>query len=424
MPRAANGLLELLVEHGVPDRAARIYLVACREGPQSASELARRAAVPRVDAYRLVRTLEREGLLTASGRRPMRFVAVPPSEVVDRFIHRATEHLRRLETDRGRLLTDWQQEIAFGEPDGPRKFLVLEGRPAIQAFLKRRFGVAEREILLSVSGFSLATAVDGGLDRALKEAQGRGVRIRMVTEISAANLGDAKHFASFVELRHATAPVTNRAIAVDRAGALVFVSGEEGLGASGENQVALWSSAPEFLGLVRQYHQRTWSRGSAAAARIVELESPPTAVLPVRRGPDPAPFQRLAEIAEIGMRATGIPQVDLDLPELIEAIARQLGRQVAEGVDGRTAPEVARSLVRYYGSHARARLEVARSDPLVLRVTNCHACLPQSPEIGRVLCPKLFQTVLERRLGGSWSVSRPDPTRHAARGCLFNVTAA
>lgn len=424
MRKPAGGLLDLLVEHGVPERAARIYLVACREGPQTASELARRAAVPRVDAYRLVRSLQHEGLLSVSGRRPMRFVALGPADLVDRWIRSAADRLRRMESDRARLVNGWQEELAAVGPAGPRKFAVLENRPAIQAFLKRAFGAAEREILLSVSGFSLASAIDGGLDRTLREARERGVRVRLVTEITAANLEDAKHFATCAELRHAPSAVTNRAIAVDRTGALVFVSGEEGLGASGDAQVALWSSAPEFLALVRQYHQRTWNRAAPAATRIVELEAPRGAVLPVRRGHEAAPFERLGAVAEIGMRATGVRALDLDVPELIEAVARQLGLEVAEKVDGRTPQEVARSLVRYYEANAPGRLEVARGDPLVLRVTNCRACLPQSPEIGRVLCPRLLATVLERRLGGRWEVSRPDPSRHAARGCLFGVSPA
>ncbi len=424
MPRPGNRLIDLLLEHGIPERAARIYLVACRAGPLTAGELARHAAVPRVDAYRLVRRLEEKGLLTVSGRRPMRLAALPPAELVDRWIRGAAERLRRMEADRVRLVNGWQEELAIGDPDGSRKFAVLEGRPAIQSFLKRRVGAAEKVVLLSVSGFSLASAIDGGVDRSLRAARDRGVRVRLVTEVTAANLEDAKHFASCAELRHAAAPVTNRAIAIDRTGALVFVSGEEGLGASGGTQVALWSSATEFLALVREYHQRTWARAVPAAARIVELETPPAAVLPIRRGHDSAPFERLREVTAIGMRATGRSALDLDAGGLIGAIAEEIGRAVAEEVEGRTPEEIARSLARYYAAHGPGRLEIARTAPLVLRVTSCRACLPQSPEVGRVLCPKLLASVLTRRLGGSWEVSPPDPSRHATRGCLFGVSPA
>ncbi len=134
------------------------------------------------------------------------------------------------------------------------------------------------------------------------------------------------------------------------------------------------------------------------------------------------PFQRLREITELGMRATGVREVRFDLPEMIETVARQLGSTIATRVEGSTPEEVARSLVGYYATHALGQLEVRREDPLTLRVTQCFACTPQSPEIGRVLCPRMLRGVLETRLGSGWEVSRPDPRRHASKGCVFTVT--
>ncbi|HEV8049869.1 MAG TPA: hypothetical protein VGP88_04685, partial [Thermoplasmata archaeon] len=61
--------------------------------------------------------------------------------------------------------------------------------------------------------------------------------------------------------------------------------------------------------------------------------------------------------------------------------------------------------------------------PLVLRVNQCFACVNQSPEVGRVLCSELLKAALESRLGAHYDVSRPDPRRHAQRGCVFSVTA-
>ncbi len=422
MVRSTARLLELFAEHGIPERAARLYLAACRAGPLTAAELARQAALHRVEAYRHVRTLEEAGLLKTSGRRPMRLVATPMAELLDRWIDHANHRYRRLQADRTRLLTEWQEELAVADPGDARRFHILEGRGPIQTFLKKRIGTAEREVLLTVSGFSLGPAIDGGLDRELREASRRGVRIRLVTEVTSANLGDAKHFTSFAEIRHAHAPVTNRAIVVDRTGALVYVSGEEGLGATGEAQVALWSSAPELLNRARQYHHRVWSHSVPAASRIVELESPAQAVLPAVPGRLAEPFERLREITELGMRAAGVREMRFDLTEAIETMARQLGRSIAPEVEGRTAPDVARSLAAYYNQHALGKMEVARDKPLALRVTGCFACLPQSPEIGRILCPKLLQSVVETRLGAGWEVSRPEPRRHAAKGCLFSVS--
>ena len=424
MGRPGTGILELLAEHGVPEKAARVYLAACRAGPQTASELARVSAVNRVEAYRFIKQLTDEGLLRASTSRPQRFSALSPDALLDRWIHRASERLHQLERDREKILSDWEDRRTGFDSDDPRKFAVLEGREAIRRLLAKRIGTAEQQVLLSSTGLSLPGLIDGGLDRPLREAAARGVKVRLVTEIYPTNLVEAKHLSAFTELRHSNGPVMNRAVVFDRSGALVYVSSEDGLGRSDEEQVALWSSAPMFIQLARGYHRRLWSPATRCEERFVELESPTAAILPVRAGKETQPFQRLKEIAKLGMRASGVRELHLNLPELIEAIARQLGREIAGQIEGKTPSEVARSLAAYYETHTMGHLTTLKDRPLTLRVSGCFACTNDSPEIGRVMCPQLLRTVLETRLGQHWEVSKPDPTKHAVRGCLFSATPA
>jgi sugar-specific transcriptional regulator TrmB len=422
--RPGSGILALLGEHGIPEKAARMYLAACRAGPQTASELARVSAVNRVEAYRIIKMLTAEGLLEATNSRPQRFEALAPDALLDRWIHRASERLRQLERDRKKILSDWEEQRTEFDDGDPRKFAVLEGRETIRRFLLKRIGTVERQVLLSTTGLSLPGLIDGGLDRALREAAQRGARVRIVTEVYPPNLVEAKHLASFAELRHAAGPVANRAVVFDRLGALVYVSGEDGLGRSGEEQVALWSSAPMFVQLARDYHRRLWTPATRSEERFVELESPPAAILPVVAGRESVPFQRLKEIAKLGMRASGVRELHLNLPELIETIARQLGREIAGQIEGGTPEEVARALSQYYETHTMGHLSTLKEKPLTFRVSSCFACTSDSPEIGRVMCPQLLRTVLETRLGQRWEVSKPDPTKHAARGCVFIASPA
>ncbi len=424
MGRPGSGLAQLLADHGVADKASRVYLAACRAGPQTASELARLSAVSRVEAYRFIKQLTDDGLLVATGTRPGRFAALPPDRLIDRWIRRAAERAQRLEADRDKVLAEWREGRTEFDDGDLRRFAVFEGRTTIDRFLAKRIGMAGTEVCVTAAAETLAGFLDSGIDRALREAHGRGVKVRVATEVYPTTLGAAKHFLSFAELRHVSGPLLYRAVVVDRAGALVYVSGEDGIGAKEEGQVALWSTAPAFVQLARGYHRRLWGAGERAESRFVELEDPPTAVLPVLSGREAVPFQRLTDIAKLGMRASGVKEFRLHLPELIETIARQLGREIAKEVDGSTGEEIGRSLERFYAAHAMGRLTVDRARPLTLRVTDCFACTEDSPEIGRMMCPQLLRAVFESRLGHRWDVSKPDPTKHANRGCLFTATPA
>ena len=424
MSRSGAGLRELLLEHDVPEKAARLYLAACRAGPQTASELARLASVNRVEAYRAIQGLVDDGLLSATGSRPRRFAALAPERLLDRWISGAADHLRGLEHDRARILADWEAGRSEIGDEDPRKFAVLDGRETIRRFLRKHVGVASREVLVSATGSWLSSMIDGGIDRAFGEARERGVKVRLVTEVLPANLTEAKHFASVATLRHAQSPVLNRAVVFDGSGALVFVSGDDGLGSAREEQVALWSVEPAFVDLARAYHRRLWSAAERAEARFVHLEEPDSALLPVVAGREAVPFQRLKEIARLGMRASGVRSFHLDLPDLIGTIARQLGREIADDIEGASPAEVTKNLAGYYATHTMGRLTVERERPLSLRVSGCFACMPDSPEIGREMCPQLLRAVLETRLGHHWVVSKPDPTKHAKRGCAFTATPA
>lgn len=419
MSRKRPGLTDLLVAHGIPEPAARIYLAAGREGPLTASELARATAIHRVHGYRFIRSLLAGGLLRVAGQRPMRFAALPVEELLDQWVRRSTEELDQLRQDRGRLVEEVRDPAPAGG-DG-RRFTVVEGQAAIHAFLRKRIGTARREIRISVGSFALARAIDGGIDRALKEARERGVRIRFVAEVTPSNLAETRLFSHVTEMRHASRPVNNRAVIIDRSEAALFVSGEDGFGPSGEEQVLLYTSDPHFVSLAWEYHQRLWRHSRSATERFVELESPPPSVLPVPFSQMNETFQRLKEITELGMVATGVREIALDLPELIQSVAAQLGRQIGDAVEGRTPEEVARGLSEYYARSSPGKLQLVRERPLTVKVTNCFACR-NTPEIGRVLCPAMLRAVLERRLGGPWDVSKPDPVRHASRGCLFALT--
>ncbi|HKS59272.1 MAG TPA: hypothetical protein VJS68_00665, partial [Thermoplasmata archaeon] len=356
------------------------------------------------------------------GRRPMRFAAIPLPELLDRFIRRAADRLDRLRQGKDRWLTDWAESLTDPQNYDGGTFSVLEGMSRIHHFLSKRIGLAHKEILIATGGYALAFAIQGGVDRALKEANGRGVKVRFITEVGPSNLADAKYFRGFTELRQAAGAVPHRALVIDRAGALVWVTGQEGLGESESNQVAVWSTAPRFVRLARESHQRLWSHGRPADERFVDLDRPPEVLLPMYRDGKSGALDRLGEVARLGMQATGLKMVNFDLPELIDTVARQLGREVAKELHGATPQEVAESLVSYYEQHGRGRLSVVKQKPLTLRIEGCFACTRASPEVGRVLCPGMLRTALETRLGAHWDVSHPDPRRHATRGCVFTVT--
>jgi sugar-specific transcriptional regulator TrmB len=421
MARSGAGLVRLLAERGVAERAARIYIAASREGPQTASELARMSGIHRVETYRHIQQLHEAGLLRPVGGRPMRFAALSAEELIERWIRTTSEDLRRLETGRDQLLREFQEQIATPEASDGRKFVVMERRQVLYSFLRKQIGLARKEILMSLSPAALARFIDGGIDRELRTARQRGVKVRIITEINRGNLPDAKHFATFSEIRSTRTMPAARGVLFDRTGAVVYVTGDMRPGGDEDKLVSVWTTDPEFLTLVRVQFQGLWNHCAPSEHRIVELEERGAASLPVRLGREVESFNRLREITQLGMQVGGLKELPFDVPEFIDTVARQVGREIASELDGERPLEVARSLQEYYRTH-NVRFDILQPDPLLVRADGCIACEGASPEVGRLLCPAILRTIFEARTGGQWEVARPPTRQRSQQGHVFALS--
>jgi HTH-type transcriptional regulator, sugar sensing transcriptional regulator len=419
--RSGAGLVRLLAERGVPERAARIYIAASREGPQTASELARMSGIHRVETYRHIQQLHEAGLLRSVGGRPMRFAALSAEELLERWIRTTSEDLRRLEAGRDHLIREFQEQITTPEVNDGRKFVVMERRKALYSFMRKQIGLARKELQLSLSPSALARFIDVGIDRDLRTARQRGVKIRVITEINRGNLPDAKHFATFSEIRNTRTMPAARGVLFDRAGAIVYVAGDLRPGGDEDKLVTVWTTDDEFLNLVRVQFQSLWNHSTPSEYRIVELEDGSATSLPVRLGRESESFNRLREITQLGMQVGGMQELPIDLPEFIDTVARQVGREIATQLEGERPLEVARSLQEYYRTH-NVRFEILQPDPLLVRTDGCIACDGASPEVGRLLCPAILRTIFETRTGGQWEVARPPARKRSQRGHVFALS--
>ncbi len=114
--------MERLIELGLTQSEARIYLALLQQPEATGYELANAAGLQRANAYAAVKSLADKGfaLQTASGT-PARFVATPPSDALGRI-------KRRTERQVDSLVADLAQ---FAEPPAATAFHTLRGTEAI-----------------------------------------------------------------------------------------------------------------------------------------------------------------------------------------------------------------------------------------------------------------------------------------------------
>jgi len=164
----------------------RVYIYLARFGAQKAQRIAEALSVHRTEAYKILRRLEKQGLVSCVFERPMKFVSVPFEKALRSLIEERRQRVHQMEQWKKELLKIWRS-LPTPEEKATRKetFQVLEGR--------RQLGVKATEILSGCTSEIHMILRDETLlwlfnspffDDLEKIAKKRGVKVSLITNFS------------------------------------------------------------------------------------------------------------------------------------------------------------------------------------------------------------------------------------------------
>ncbi|MCK4438140.1 hypothetical protein KAV47_03605, partial [Candidatus Bathyarchaeota archaeon] len=134
----------------------RVYLYLARFGAHKAQSVAEALSVHRTEAYKILRRLEAQGLISRVMERPMKFVAVAFEKVLDNLIEERRQRIYQMEQRKAELLKIWK---SLPEPENVQHsketFQVLEGKRHISVRLNELLGGCQESIDIVVSDINL-----------------------------------------------------------------------------------------------------------------------------------------------------------------------------------------------------------------------------------------------------------------------------
>lgn len=164
----------------------RVYLYLARFGAHKAQSIAEALGVHRTEAYKILRRLEEQGLITRVMERPMKFLAVAFETVLNNLIEERRQRIYQMEQRKAELLKIWE---SLPEPETvhTRKetFQVLEGKKHISVRLAELLKNAESEFHMIVSDDNLIWLYNTPfLDDVQAKADKTGLTTRLMTNFS------------------------------------------------------------------------------------------------------------------------------------------------------------------------------------------------------------------------------------------------
>ncbi len=199
--------LNKLKDFGLNSYEAKLWTALLSRGVATAGELSDIANVPRSRSYDVLESLERKGFVIMKLGKPIKYIAVPPAEVLERVKKSIKddadkqadiiESLKKSEV-LGELNTLHKQGIELVEPSDLTG--AVKGRGNLYSHLAAGIKNAEKTVCLMTTESGLARKTEA-LKNAFQKAKERGVRIKVLVPSKA----QSKVLAAFAQIKNVDA---------------------------------------------------------------------------------------------------------------------------------------------------------------------------------------------------------------------------
>ncbi|XES78447.1 MAG: TrmB family transcriptional regulator [Candidatus Bathyarchaeia archaeon] len=98
---------ETLARFGLMKNEIKVYLYLARVGEKKAGEIAEAISLHRTETYRILRDLEKKGILFSVFEKPLKFTAVPLDEAIDLLVDAQKMNIKLLEKEKANLVELW-----------------------------------------------------------------------------------------------------------------------------------------------------------------------------------------------------------------------------------------------------------------------------------------------------------------------------
>lgn len=220
--------LNKLKDFGLNSYEAKLWTALLSRGVATAGELSDIANVPRSRSYDVLESLERKGFVIMKLGKPIKYIAIPPSEVLERVKKNVSEEADKqtqlIESLKGsEVLTDLstlhKQGIELVEPADLTG--AVKGRSNLHNHLISMIKGAEKSVSIMTTEQGLNRKLES-LSNVLSKAKERGIKIHIAAPISKSNQAAAKALSAHAQVKHIDT-VKARFVVIDGKNATIMV---------------------------------------------------------------------------------------------------------------------------------------------------------------------------------------------------------
>ncbi|MAG15749.1 hypothetical protein CMO88_01680 [Candidatus Woesearchaeota archaeon] len=245
----------------------KIWTALLSRGTATAGELSDIANVPRSRSYDVLESLEKKGFLVMKLGKPIKYVAVHPTEVVERVKKHmrgeADIKIKRLDDIKnteitGELKTLHSQGLELVDPTDLSGS--LKGRHNVYNHLDLMIKNAQKSVTISTTSQGLLRKIEG-LKPTMEKAKKKGVKIRIAAPITKESKQALADVADVAEVRNSD--MSARFCVVDQKELMFMVLNDKDVHPTYD--VGIWVNTPFFASALENMFDTNWKTMKSAA---------------------------------------------------------------------------------------------------------------------------------------------------------------
>jgi len=170
---------------GLSKNEIRVYVYLARSRERKASEISEALSLHRTETYRILRDLEKRGLVSSVFEKPLKFIATPFERAIDALIEAKKLRIQRLERKKEELISIW---LALPQPEVEHKrkevFQILEGEEQIDLKANEVIQNTKKETSIFASEEDLARFYHSGFIDRLEALSKANFEVKLLTNDS------------------------------------------------------------------------------------------------------------------------------------------------------------------------------------------------------------------------------------------------
>jgi len=276
-------ILKVLRDFRLTETESEVYIFLAKSGIQKARDISSSLHMHKAQVYRILKDLEKRGIVEQTLESPSRFTALPFERLLEVIVRGKREEANSLDDMKDDLLVYWRSMVVNEPSTLPEKIMVLEGRSNVYSKIFELIEETKKEFLVVTTELGVTRGDLAGIfETAItKEIEKQNIHGRILTPVTKNNFKIIKRILEKasanninLEWRHVNlvSKIFPRFIIKDEEEVLSFISPKEDSSIQNKEDTGLWTNSKAFVYAIKAFFEELWHSGMNADERIHEIE--------------------------------------------------------------------------------------------------------------------------------------------------------